>query len=238
RHALTATREDLFKKVDHFIEQDADIKHLLVLADSGTGKTTFVLNFYAHNARKPRQKAHRLAIVPLGLEDADKSIAKIPDPEKTVIFLDAFDEDTKAVADHRGRIMDLMGACKKFKRVIITCRTQFFRKDEEIPLDTGILRIGPRKAGVKGGYEFRKLYLSPFDDKDIKRYLIKRYPFWRYPTRRKALALALKIPFLSARPMLLAHIPDVVEAGGEISYVFQLYDIMIEAWLERESAWV
>ncbi|MCP4688613.1 MAG: hypothetical protein GY859_11220, partial [Desulfobacterales bacterium] len=128
--------------------------------------------------------------------------------------------------------------CKKFRRIIITCRTQFFRKDEEIPLDTGILRIGPRKAGVKGSYEFRKLYLSPFNDKDIKRYLIKRYPFWRYPIRRKALAMALKIPLLSARPMLLAHIPDVVEAGGEITYVFQLYDIMIEAWLERESAWV
>ncbi|MCP4688669.1 MAG: hypothetical protein GY859_11505, partial [Desulfobacterales bacterium] len=48
RHALTATHGDLFKKVDQFIEEDADIKHLLVLADSGTGKTTFVLNYYAH----------------------------------------------------------------------------------------------------------------------------------------------------------------------------------------------
>jgi formylglycine-generating enzyme required for sulfatase activity len=38
--------------------------------------------------------------------------------------------------------------------------------------------------------------------------------------------------------MLLAHIPEVLEAQKEISYTYQLYEIMIEAWLEREKKWV
>ena len=52
------------------------------------------------------------------------------------VFLDALDEDTKAIADHKERISELMQLAKKFKRVIISCRTQFFLKDEEIPIET------------------------------------------------------------------------------------------------------
>jgi len=237
RHALVATREDLFGKVDYFLDHDDSQRHLLVLADSGMGKTSFVLNYYTHNARRPQKKRHHLALVPLGVKDADELIAGVPDQEDTVIFLDAFDEDVKAVADYHSRIRTLMDKCRKYKRVIITCRTQFFPRDEEIPVETGIARIGPRRAGEKGTYEFWKLYLSPFDDRDVDQYLTNRYPIWFYHLRRKARKIAYKIPLLSIRPMLLAYIPDVVTSAKKIKHAFQLYEGMIEAWLERESSW-
>jgi hypothetical protein len=237
RHALVATREDLFAKVDYFLDEDQIHRHLLILADSGTGKTSFVLNYYAHNARRPVRKRHKLVIVPLGIRDADEILKGIPQPDETAVFLDALDEDTKAIKDHRERVRELMGLCGRFKRVVITCRTQFFPKDEEIPVETGTVRIGPRKAGEKGAYDFVKLYLSPFDDQDVKRYLWRSYPFWAWYERQKAYDLALKIPLLSVRPMLLAHIPDIVAAGVEIMHSYQLYEAMVDAWLERESSW-
>ena len=238
RHALMATREPLFSKVDEFLNTDNGKRHLLILADSGIGKTSFVLNYYAYNYRKPKNKQHHLALVPLGIKDADERISSIPNPEETVLFLDALDEDVKAIADHRQRIKDLMNTCWKFKRVIITCRTQFFPKDEEIPVETGIVKISDRKAGERRTYEFWKLYLSPFDDEDIKKYLHLRYPIWAYRSRKKAHALASKIPLLSVRPMLLAHIPDMVTSESKIKHQYQLYEIMVNAWLERESSWV
>jgi len=237
RHALVATSDSLFDRVDYFLDHDDTHRHLLVLADSGTGKTSFVLNYYAHNARRPKFTPHRLAIVPLGAKDADELIARVPDQEETVIFLDAFDEDTRAIEDHGARIRALMDACRKYRKVVITCRTQFFPKEEEIPVETGILRLGPRKAGEKGTYEFWKLYLSPFDDKDIEQYLRKRYPIWARRSRKKARKVVSKIPLLSVRPMLLAHIPDVVASGAEINYTYQLYEVMVDAWLERETTW-
>ena len=124
------------------------------------------------------------------MSDADELIKNIPDQEGTILFLDALDEDTKAITDHRQRIRELMDACYKFKRVILTCRTQFFPRDEEIPIDTGIVRLGPRQAGDKGTYEFWKLYLSPFDDSDVTLYIKKRYPLWHYARRQKALDIA------------------------------------------------
>ena len=53
-----------------------------------------------------------------------------------------------------------MEACEDYRKVIVTCRTQFFPKDEEIPRETGIVRVGPRKAGESASYEFWKLYLA------------------------------------------------------------------------------
>ncbi|CBN57514.1 MULTISPECIES: NACHT domain-containing protein [Kamptonema] len=238
RQALMATRESLFDKIDYFLDHDSSKRHLLILADSGTGKTSFVLNYYAYNLRRSQNKSQNLFLVPLGLKDADTQISEYENKNETVIFLDALDEDTKAIEDHRTRIRYLMDACRDYKRVIITCRTQFFPNDEEMPVETGIARLGPRKAGEKGVYEFWKLYLSPFDDNDIDLYLQKRFPFWLSSERKKAKELAYRIKSLSVRPMLLAHIPDVIESGYKITQSYQLYQLMVDAWLERESSWV
>ena len=249
RHALAVARDDLFQVVDRFIQGEGATKHMMVLADSGTGKTTFVLNYYVYNQRKRRGKRHPLAIVPLGHEDADGLIRQILaldspyDPGKTVLFLDALDEDTQAVADHFQRIRALMELCRPFRRVVLTCRTQFFRKDEEIPLDTGIVRVGPREAGQKGTIEFRKLYLAPFDDDDVRRYLRKRYhfwwlQFWSGSPYRRSLAMARQIELLSVRPMLLAHIPVIAGKGRFTTHITELYEIMVDAWVKREEGWI
>jgi hypothetical protein len=238
RHALMATREDLFSKVKYFLQKDETHRHLLILADSGMGKTSFVLNYYAYNHQLPRKRRQKIAIVPLGIKNPDLLILEIPDPHETILMLDAFDEDTRAIRDHRARIRSLMGICDRFMKVIITCRTQFFPRDEEIPVKTGVLRFSPTAAGIKKEYEFWKLYLSPFDDRDVNAYVRKRFPFWHFAERKQATELALKIPMLSIRPMLLAHIPDLIRSNPNIDNSSQLYDAMIEAWLDRESFWV
>jgi len=235
---VVATEEKLFAAVDKYLAKDNPHRHLLLLADSGMGKTSFVLNYYARNQRLPKRRQQRLAVVPLGIPNADKYIAEIQDQPHTVIFLDAFDEDTKAIEDHRQRLLELMHACRNFRRVLITCRTQFFPRDEEIPRETGLVRVGPRKAGEGAIYEFWKLYLSPLDDDQVDEFLRQRYSYWRRGKRRRARDLVKKIPLLSVRPMLLAYIPDLLESGAKIDYSFQLYEVLVEKWLERESHWV
>jgi hypothetical protein len=235
---VVATEEKLFEAVDKHLAKDNPHRHLLLLADSGMGKSSFVLNYYARNQRLSKRKRQRLAVVPLGIPDADEAIAKIQDQQHTVIFLDAFDEDTKAIIDHRQRLLELMYACRHFKRVLITCRTQFFPRDEEIPRETGIARVGPRKAGETAVYEFWKLYLSPLNDEQVEKFLRQRYPYWPWGKRRQAAQLVKKIPLLSVRPMLLAYIPDLLESGAKIDSSVQLYEVLVEKWLERESRWV
>jgi len=111
RHVV-ATEEKLFNAVDKYLSKETPYRHLLLLADSGMGKSSFVLNYYARNQSLPNRKRQRLAVVPLGIPDADEEIAKIDDQPNTVIFLDAFDEDTKAIRDHRQRLLELMQSCR------------------------------------------------------------------------------------------------------------------------------
>jgi hypothetical protein len=152
-----------------------------------------------------------------------------------VLFLDALDEDTLAIVDHRQRILDLCEQTKEFRRVLMTCRTQFFPRAEEEPRRTGVVKLTSISAGKAGEYIFHKLYLSPFDDGQVKKYLRKRYSIWRWLKRRRAKQVADKIPQLTARPMLLAHIDDLLASGREFNYSFQLYEEMVEAWLTREE---
>lgn len=234
---VIATQEDLFTAIDKYLADDSIYRHILLLADSGMGKSSFVLNYYARNQQLPKRKRRRLAVVPLGIPNAIEEISKIENKKETVIFLDALDEEVRAIHDHRGRLIEIMQACVQFKRVLITCRTQFFPKDEEIPTETGIAKVGPRKPGESGTYEFWKLYLSPLNDEQVKEFLRRRYPFRARAKRKAAMELVSKIPLLSVRPMLLAYIPDVLETGAKIEYTFQLYELMVEKWLEREKHW-
>ena len=101
RCMLTATKEPLFENLDKFIEIDSSYRHLMIMADSGTGKTTSVLNYYARSERMRRKKRH-IALIPPGHKDADKFIENLLTkneiaPDKTVIILDAFDEDILAI---------------------------------------------------------------------------------------------------------------------------------------------
>ncbi|MCK6559441.1 DUF1566 domain-containing protein [candidate division KSB1 bacterium] len=235
---VVVTKEGLFEKIDEYLSVEPHSRHLLLLADSGMGKSSFVLNYYADNQDRAKRSRHRLAVIPLGIPNVNEVIAKIDNKRDTVIFLDAFDEDTQAIKDHRDRLFELMEACREFKRVLITCRTQFFPSDEEIPKETGIARIGPRRLGQSRVYEFWKLYLTPLTDAQVDLYIRKRYSIFRPDKRKKARELVQKIPLLSVRPMLLAYIPDLLDSNTNIEHSFQLYDIMVEKWFEREKGWV
>ncbi len=237
RDVVTERHDDLFGVVDEFLDGDDSHRHLWVLGDTGTGKTSFVLNYYAHNARRSNRKRHCLALVPLGIKNSEELIRDVPDQVETTIFLDAFDEDVEARNNQHNRFGELMEICCLFRRVVITCRTQFFPRGEDIPVRTPIGRFGPRALREKSTYIFSKLYLSPFDNNDVRRYIRKRFPIWRFHSRRKAYEIAAAIPFLVPRPMLISYIPDLAQANIRVSSMCQLYETMVDAWLERETDW-
>lgn len=232
------SQSKLFPTIDNFIKKIPKEPFLWLLSDSGTGKSSFVLNYYARNRRGFWWRRQRLAVVRLGIPDVEKYITPIQKKAKTVLFLDGLDEDTKAVENYEKRVHELMGWCGEFKRVLITCRTQFFPNDAAIPRRTDILRPAIRPAGTPATYEFSKLYIAPFTDEQVKTYLKKCYPFKQRKKREEAFAMVKKHSELLERPMLLAYVPDLLKSGKTVQYTFQLYEEMVDAWLEREYPYV
>lgn len=231
----------LFKTIDSHFESGGQKRHVILLADSGMGKTSFCINYYARELRKKDAKRRSVAIVPLGRGDAIEQIKSIPNKRDTICFLDAFDEDPKAATDQIQRLEDLMRAAADFRNVVVTCRSQFFSKDDAIPSGSGIMYAAPRRAGQSRELPLHRLFLAPFSTTQIKQYLNKQFPLTRIDSlaqRRAATQMVAAIPELSARPMLLELVPDLVREQRTISQLFGLYEFLVEKWLERESEWI
>lgn len=212
-------------------------KYYLILADSGMGKTTFLINLFLNYASSPiknlfsQQLSQDIKLFPLGSPKIWKDIEKIENKKDVILLLDAFDEDIKAVENYNERMKEIIEATVEFKTIIITCRTQFFPTDKEIPDDTGCTTFG----GEQDTYKFERMYLSVFDESDIKKYLRKRFSIFQRSKRRKAFGVVKKSPSLVMRPMLLSYINDFVDANQTFKYSYEIYEVLIDKWIERES---
>jgi len=212
-------------------------RFFFVLGDSGMGKTTFSINlFFAINKFSIFKKSKKAKIIPLGYGDCERHIKELiesDDHYNIVLILDAFDEDIDAIQNSKARLEHLMNLVKDFACVIITCRTHFFMNESQEPYALNIKKSGTRK----GFYTFEKLYLSPFNDKDVERYIRKLFGLKGYFSEKKkrAINITQRIPYLSARPMLLSHIKDLLTIRNDLNNKVDYYRALINEWMEREE---
>ncbi|HWM95080.1 MAG TPA: hypothetical protein VN493_30270 [Thermoanaerobaculia bacterium] len=231
-----SNKRKLFRVLDESLASPRS-RYLFILADSGMGKTSALINYFARHVRKWR-KPFRIAIVPLGISDADARIEKIQQKEDTVLFLDALDEDQEAIKNYHQRIDQIIGETLDFRAILITCRTQFFPSDAAIPISTKRKKTGPRPAGRSAEHTFEKIFLSPFSQKEVLRFIRKRYPIWKLAERLRTLSLVKSVPSLVHRPMLLAHLDVLAKSRTIIGCSLDLFEEMVEAWLRRERGFV
>lgn len=226
----------LLKSFNH----KSDRRFFIVLADSGMGKTTFSLNLYLKYNSLIRhffnKNKFKIALIPLGYDEANIHIENLKENgehHNTILILDALDEDKKAIENNTYRLSEIIELTKEFRFLIITCRTQFFNTEKLEPNETNI----PRHGTKKGYYSFEKLYLSPFSDADIKKFIFKKYGLLNYFSneKKKAHKIIQKSPYLMARPMLLDYIKDLTKTNKEYYFTFEIYESLIDAWLDRET---
>lgn len=206
-------------------------KYYLVLADSGMGKTTFLLRLYReclfnHDMRK------RLAtkLVPLSQDNCLRAIERIDNQENTILLLDALDENGEAIKDYESFFAELLKITEGFNKIVITCRTQFFPNRATEPVETGRIRVGTGKKKE----EIIKKYISPFSDEEVKLYLKKQYRFNK-KKQKQAYEIVTKVPVLMARPVILNWIHFLCDSTEEFKYGYQIYSAIIDKWIERES---
>jgi hypothetical protein len=203
-----------------------------ILSDSGMGKTTFLINLHTKYSNKFRRQ-FKIKLLPLGSTMIDEELKNTDSNERrnTILLLDAFDEDVRASVDYKKRLSEIVNLVWDFRIVIITSRTQFFDSDINEPNETGLLKFG----GDKGYLAFQKIYISPFNDKDIKKYLRKKFSLLKFTKRRKGFEIVKNCPNLMVRPMLLSYIEDLLTLKYNIKNASQSYEALIEKWIDREA---
>ena len=207
-------------------------KHYLILADSGMGKTTFLVNLYRHYVLKTSfwsKDKKCMRYIPLSSDNCLDQIRSIDNAGETILLLDALDENRDAINDSSTFVKELLKNTNEFHKIVITCRTHFFSDKESEPDNTGLIQAGTGNKNVR----FTKKYITPFSDDEVKKYLKKRFRF-QFGVQRKAKEIVYTVPDVMARPLILNWIDCLVESDKKLVYRYEIYETIIMRWVKRE----
>src|ERR1041385_225886 len=236
--SLLATKQPAFSLLDEFTSRETQYAHLFVLADSGMGKTSLLMRYVGHYCVNDAADFNNIVIIPLGSDQALDRILSLPAKSSTVLLLDALDESKDAIEKFELHFNRLLATIREFPRVVITCRTQFFLADQEIPIESGVVAFGARRLGEGNALRFWKVYLCAFDTKRVHRYLELRGKTFDDDKLAALEWLVTRLPELAIRPMVLAYLPDIIDRPVIPTRLVDIYAEIVNAWLERERPWV
>ncbi|MCP4699482.1 MAG: SUMF1/EgtB/PvdO family nonheme iron enzyme [Gammaproteobacteria bacterium] len=232
-------RSPAFKTLNDFMDKEVLVRdgksQLFILSDAGMGKTSLLMMLKLSHLSAFWPQGHECVLLKLGQNTLD-IVEEIENQRNTVLLLDALDEDPTAWDRLEGRLLELLEKTKFFRRVIISCRTQFFP-------EKGLDPFGGAGRVVLGGFRCPVLFLSLFDDERVEAYLHKRFSvsWYRFLSRKaeqkrqKAVSILKKTGSLRFRPLLLAHIEELVEAPQQEWDAYRIYVALVEVWLLREQ---
>lgn len=207
------------------VERDGR-NQLFVLADAGMGKTSLLVMIKYFNLCSFWPQEYDCKLLKLGPETISE-INNTKNKSKTVLLLDALDEDPFAWKSYERRVRDILRESTNFRNVIITCRTQFFPISGNDPF---------YRAGMINflGYTCPVLYLSLFDDEQVEDYLSSSLKY-NEEQISEAKSLLKHMRTLKSRPLLLAHMQDLIESKEIFDNTYNVYNALIQAWLNRET---
>ncbi len=205
-----------------------------ILADTGMGKTTAMVNLFCDYINHYRKKTlpYEIRLLSFSDEKIFEKIDEITDKKHCILLLDAVDESTEAQnADtYPDFLKKLEATYAQFARVITTCRPQFFGENKGEFDETNVKR---------GSYfiKCQKLYLDYFNNDQIQEYLDQKPTFSRNsPERTKAENIIAKCPDIAMRPLVLSYIDILVGEDKEYDTSREIYDAIVKELIAREVA--
>ena len=232
---VSFVRMPIFKTIEKFLSGSTSTRpgrnQLFVLGDAGMGKSSLLFMIKLMHLTSFWPKNYDCELIRLGRGTLTE-LKKVVHPSRTILLLDALDEDNTALGRVSSRVLEILKETRHFRRVIISCRPQFLAVEHTG--NSGDLRID--------GFHCPMLYLSLFSDEQISTYLDRAFPrsIWNLHKwiglnrQKEEIRKAIKsIESLRLRPLLLSYameIPENFAAMDEYSAIGTL----IERLLSRE----
>ncbi len=271
----------IYKPLDDYADawlEDAARNHISILGDYGTGKTSFCRQYAAQLGRRWLADPDRARIpILISLRDYAKAMnleqlvtdflvnrydiqagydafCRFNGDGKLVLLFDGFDEmaqkvDYRTTVDNFEELAQAVEACSK---VILTCRTPYFRTSHEAwalfsreyatAPEASLLRQAERTPeqpliDLRDRPNFEIVHLLPFDRADIQGMLRARFPhqwgwYWQQIERTYNLEELARRPVLL--DMIARSLPDL--QPGQSLNAARLYQVYTDLWLKRDEA--
>ncbi|MGK0238872.1 MAG: sulfatase activating formylglycine-generating enzyme [Candidatus Pelagisphaera sp.] len=211
---------------------DAELRggnQMLVLGDSGTGKTSLLLLLKLVNDLGVRAGEHSCEYIQIGQDVLDR-IGKIQNPSETVLLLDGMDEDISAIEGARQRCLDILEATSGFHRTLISCDNRFFFQNT-------CDKVEGDGNGRVGEFDCPQMVLLDFDENQVEAYLDNRYPknwksmFGKQDLRDLVFERTAALGRLKNRPQLLSLIGHLLGHTESITDEYGLIEAASIQWL-------
>lgn len=223
-----------FEVFERLIFDSESCKYFVLLAEAGMGKSSFFQG-YQHWRRQRLLRRGRFVMLNLGMPNVDHRIEQIANPEQTILFLDALNEDVRAEDHPAARLRQLMHHTRKFARVVFTDRQRTFPKFVEDPPGGNVYRLVEQPKSADHRYHFNVFYLSPFDARQVRAYLNRRFNFTQPSKRKNAHRLIRRLSRFPMAPIYLNYIPDLLESNRRFHHTFEVFDAIIDVSARRET---
>jgi len=265
------------KPMDGYVDRwldDPTRNHISILGDYGTGKTSFCRQYAAGLGRRwladpdrnripilisLRDYAKTMGLQQLitdflvnrcGIQARYEAFTRFNADGKLVLLFDGFDEMAQKV-DYQTTVdnfEELAKAVEERGKVILTCRTPYFRTREEAqelfrgqPPEICETSEAPGRRpeypliDLRDRPNFEIVHLLPFDRADMQAILRQRFPAgWETLWRR--IQDTYNLEELAQRPVLLDMIarslPDL--RPGQVVNAARLYQAYTDRWLTRD----
>lgn len=238
-------------KVKEFLTDDGQV--MLILGDSGAGKSTFNrhLEYRLWQDYKPgghiplfinlptiERPSKELIVEQLkSVEFPEELIRELKDRRKLLLICDGYDESQLSTNLHTSNNLNRSG--RHGVKMLITCRTQYLGPDYRD-------RFVP---SMSGGYHrpadalFQEAVIAPFSKNQIEKYVEKYVSLepriWDIKDYMDKLTAIPNLMDLVKNPFLLTlaleALPVVVEGKSDLSRLcvtrVQLYDVFVHQWL-------
>jgi len=264
-----------YKPMDGYVDRwldDPARNHISILGDYGTGKTSFCRQYAAKLGRRwlADPDHHRIPIL-ISLRDYAKAVSlkqlvtdflvnrygiqagyeafrRFNADGRLLLLFDGFDEmaqkvDYETTADN---FEELARAVEAQSKVLLTCRTPYFRtraEAEKLLSPRGLeplpeARDLPERAAIDltERPNFEIVHLSPFGREDIQQMLRARFPeVWQGYWQR--IEDTYNLAELAQRPVLLDMIARSLPhlQPGRALNAAQLYEAYTDLWLARDE---
>ena len=257
----------VYKPMDDYVDawlDDPARNHISVLGDYGTGKTSFCRQYAAKLGRRwladpdrsripilislrdyakamnLRQLITDFLVNRYGIQAGYEAFSRFNADGRLALLFDGFDEMAQKV-DYQTTVdnfEELARAAEARSKVILTCRTPYFRTRQEAEellhsQTSEVLRVA---IDLTGRPNFEIVGLLPFDQADIQAMLQARFPD-EWASYYQQIESTYNLAELAQRPVLLDMIARSLPQlkPGQAVNAARLYEAYTDLWLARDE---